>query len=1042
MAPLSFKEAFLHSTVIVLLLVTLFLTASCAEVDALLRWKASLYSQNNSTILLPSWTDKNPNNISGQRILVSPCNWYGVSCNVNGIINRLNLSSSGLSGTLDNFSFSSFPNLAYFELSFNNFSGNIPSEILYLSKLVYFDFSANRFSGIIPPRIGQLRNLVTLHLYNNQLNGSIPPSICQLRSLTALALNINHLYGSIPTCFGQLSNLSYFGLNNNNISGSIPFELGNLSNLKSLYLQNNFLIGSIPKSFVNLKKLADLILSNNRLNGSIPTELGTLVLLERLELQTNDISGQIPNSLGELRSLYILRLFQNQLSGPIPKELGNLVSLSILELSENKLNGSVPYSFSNLQNLEILNLMVNQLSGPISRQLGKLKLVRIEISQNSFTGSLPDEICNGGKLERLVVINNKLTGQIPKSLFNCTSLIRLRLDGNQLTGNVFESFGVYPHLNYISLTDNKFFGEISDNWSKCKNLTAIHMGGNQISGKIPASLGNSLQLEVLNFSSNFLVGEIPKEIGRLTRLGVLVLSNNRLSGVVPLELGSLAELSSLDLSTNVLNGSIPSSLENCFQLFSLNLSNNKFTDEIPDQIGRLYQLSILDLSLNSLTGEIPSAFSSLSRMENLNLSHNKLSGYIPKSFELVNAFWNIDLSYNQLEGPIPKSKIFSNVSIEALKGNKGLCGDVSGLKKCASGRQASNRKRKLLLMLSLPLLGALLLGGLLGFIVFYRWRSKRMLSSPQMADNKIYIEDFFLISTFDGRETYHEILKATNEFNEAYCIGKGGCGSVYKARLTSGDTVAVKRLQFHASSELINRMDFLNEIRALTRIRHRNIVKLLGYCSRGENSILVYAYLEGGSLTSILSNNNSAQNLDWRKRVNIIKGVAYALSYMHHDCSPPIVHRDISSKNILLDTDYEACVSDFGTSKILNQESSNLSHLAGTYGYIAPELAYTMKVTEKCDVYSFGVLTLEVIKGKLPGDIVTSLISPQLNEKVDLKDLIDQRLPVPLPDIRIVITSLLILAKRCVNPNPEIRPTMYDVSQTIASFLCDTTYKQ
>nr|GEW93944.1 MDIS1-interacting receptor like kinase 2-like [Tanacetum cinerariifolium] len=164
-------------------------------------------------------------------------------------------------------------------------------------------------------------------------------------------------------------------------------------------------------------------------------------------------------------------------------------------------------------------------------------------------------------------------------------------------------------------------------------------------------------------------------------------------------------------------------------------------------------------------------------------------------------------------------------------------------------------------------------------------RSKKM-SSTQPKD-----EDIFSISTFNGREIYHEILKVTEEFKEVYCIGKGGCGSVYKASLASGDTVAVKRL--HPARPL--------------------------------------------SLADILKS-ETAHYLDWNKRVNIIKGVAHALSYMHHDCSPPIVHRDISSKNILLDSDYEACVSDFGTSKILNKESSNWSNVAGTYGYLAPGL--------------------------------------------------------------------------------------------------------
>ncbi|GKF18435.1 MDIS1-interacting receptor like kinase 2-like protein [Tanacetum coccineum] len=279
-----------------------------------------------------------------------------------------------------------------------------------------------------------------------------------------------------------------------------------------------------------------------------------------------------------------------------------------------------------------------------------------------------------------------------------------------------------------------------------------------------------------------------------------------------------------------------------------------------------------------------------------------------------------------MEGPIPNNHVF-NVSIEGLQGNKDLCGNLIGLKQCASRRHKSKVDHRLALIISLPLFGALLLGGLTGMLALYSRRSKKM-SLTQPKD-----EDFFSISTFNGREIYHEILKVTEEFNEAYCIGKGGCGSVYKASLASGDIVAVKRL--HSSAEEINHDDFLNEIRALTKIRHRNIVKLHGFCSHARISFLVYEYLEGGSLADILSN-ETALYLDWKKRVNIIKGVAHALSYMHHDCSPPIVHRDISSKNILLDSEYEACVSDFGTSKILNKDSSNWSTVAGTYGYLAP----------------------------------------------------------------------------------------------------------
>ncbi|KAJ4723889.1 putative Receptor protein kinase [Melia azedarach] len=217
----------------------------------------------------------------------------------------------------------------------------------------------------------------------------------------------------------------------------------------------------------------------------------------------------------------------------------------------------------------------------------------------------------------------------------------------------------------------------------------------------------------------------------------------------------------------------------------------------------------------------------------------------------------------------------------------------------------------------------------------------------------------------------------------------------------------------------------------MTEIRHRNIVKFYGFCSHSQHSFLVYEYLERGSLATILSNDTLAGEFGWRMRMNVIKGVADALSYLHHDCFPPIVHRDISSKNVLLDLDYEARVSDFGIAKFLNPDSSNWTEFAGTYGYAAPELAYTMKVTETCDVYSFGVLALEVINGKHPGDFLSSISSSSPNMNISLDQVLDPRLPYPSFDIQSKLTSIMNIAFLCVDKNPNSRPIMYKVSQLL-----------
>ncbi|XP_059624028.1 MDIS1-interacting receptor like kinase 2-like [Cornus florida] len=312
-------------------------------------------------------------------------------------------------------------------------------------------------------------------------------------------------------------------------------------------------------------------------------------------------------------------------------------------------------------------------------------------------------------------------------------------------------------------------------------------------------------------------------------------------------------------------------------------------------------------------------------------------------------------------------------------------------------------------------------------LLYYYSRFKLKKGQPQPRVTKH--GDIFSIWNFDGRIAYEDIIEATNDFDIKYCIGTGGYGSVYRAQLPSGKVVALKKLHRLEGEVPAYDKSFRNEASILSKIRHRNIVKLYGFCLHNRCMFLVYEYMKRGSLFLVLRNEIEALELDWIKRVNVIKGIAHALSYMHHDCNPPILHRDISSNNILLNSDLDARVSDFGTARLLEPNSSNRTIMAGTYGYIAPELAFTMVVTEKCDVYSFGVVALETLMGRHPGELLQSLASAS-TQSIMLNDVLDARLQAPprgmvARDVVLVAT----LAFACLHSKPRSRPTMLRISQ-------------
>ncbi|XP_059451354.1 MDIS1-interacting receptor like kinase 2-like [Corylus avellana] len=462
-------------------------------------------------------------------------------------------------------------------------------------------------------------------------------------------------------------------------------------------------------------------------------------------------------------------------------------------------------------------------------------------------------------------------------------------------------------------------------------------------------------------------------------------------------------------------------------LFKMDLSRNQISGPIPSTIGNLTGLQALMLSANQINCSIPVEMENLKNLDFLFLDQNNLTGNLP-FFSPYSM--GLNLSYNSFNCAIPCQYYYyySHYAYDMLFGNKDSCnGSFKVFAPCPEFSPTTNKSRITKLEILVPIaifLGFIVLGGFL----HSRCKVKKTQSNSKETKNG----NLFSIWNYDGHIAYEDIIEATEDFDIKYCIGTGGYGSVYKAKLPGGKVIALKKLhQLEAENPTFD-MSFKNEVKVLTKIRHRNIIKLHGFCLHKRCMFLVYEYMERGSLFYVLSNDVEAIELDWSKRVTIIKGIAHALSYMHHECIPTIVHRDITSNNILLNSKLEAFVSDFGTAKLLDPDSSNQTLVAGTYGYIAPELAYTMKVTEKCDVYSFGVVALEILMGRHPTELLTSLASPS-SQNVMLHEILDQRLPPPNHLVAQDIFLVATIAFACLQIKPKSQPTMKCVSQEFIS---------
>ncbi|KAI3744908.1 hypothetical protein L1987_58006 [Smallanthus sonchifolius] len=903
----------------------------------------------------------------------TPCNWTGITCAHSNTVTSIHLPSASLDGPFPT-TLCRLPSLSTLSLPDNSLKSTIPATISACRNLTYLDLSANYFDGVLPPTLPDIPNLVHLDFQDNSLSGEIPATFGQFRRLETINLTNNLLNGSFPVVLTNVTTLKQLVLAYNNfIPSPIPPQLGKLTNIEHLWLSSCGFTGQIPATFSQLNKLSNLELSYNSLTGPFPNFVFQLSNLYQLELYNNSFSGELPKKgWSNLTALRLVDLSINSFTGAIPVELCKL-PLSSLGLSDNNLQGLIPESLAKSPNLYDLRLFDNSLIGPIPNGLGTVSpLVTLDLSYNKLFGEIPSGLCGKGVLVDLVLIGNNFSGQFPASLGECKSLGRIRVSKNKFSGEVPAGIWGLPSVYLIDLAENLFSG----------NLSSVNSGG--------------VNLSSIMISGNGFSGGLPDEIGSLTNLVKLLASGNKLTGGIPESLFKLNHLETLDLSENDISGQIPVEIESLKRLNELTLANNKFTGEIPNQIGNLPVLNYLDLSSNAFYGRIPSGLANL-MLNTLNLSNNRLSGEIPSVFH-------------------------KEVYRESFLGNPGLCGGFGP--HCVEINESKSNHNLWLLRFIFVFAGVVLAIGVIWFVFKYR--------SIKKTNQGVSISKWRSFHKLGFSET--EIIRLLYENN---VIGSGASGKVYKAVLSNGESVAVKKLwdrpvkNENGAKMSLQKDEFESEVETLGKIRHKNIVRLWCCFKNGNSRLLVYEYMPNGSLGDLL-HSTKGRLLEWSMRFKIVLDAAEGLSYLHHDCVPPIVHRDVKSNNILLDEDYGARIADFGVAKFIklaNMGSESMSVIAGSRGYIAPEYAYTLRVNEKSDIYSFGVVILELVSGRKPIDRafgerdLATWVQTTVNQK-GRDHVIDTELEFESKE---QIYRVLDIGLLCIAPLPMNRPSMRTV---------------
>ncbi|PKI41018.1 hypothetical protein CRG98_038546 [Punica granatum] len=839
------------------------------------------------------------------------------------------------------------------------------------------------------------------------------------------------------------SRVTGLGLSTMGIKGQLTGDIGTLTELRSLDLSfNKGLTGPISAQIGNLRKLNILILAGCGLSGIIPDELGNLTELTFLALNSNNFTGKIPPSLGKLSKLYWLDLAENQLTGPLPVSTDTSPGLD------------------QLLNAKHFHFNKNQLSGPVPEKLFNAEMVLIHIlfDGNQLTGPVPSTLGLVEHLEVLRLDRNKLSGEIPPIFSNFTRVTELNLAFNEFSGSI-PDLSAMTALNYIDLSNNSFDASEVPKWfSTLSSITTLVVEYGSLQGQLPQKLFSHPQLQQVKLRNNHLNGTLNIADDISPQLQLIDLQNNQISS---LTLGSSGYTKTLNLIGNPVCASLSNNYCQLQQIsskpYSTSLTRCGSKTCPVDQKLSPQSCECAVPYEGTLYFRAPSfrELSNATIFQGLETSFSTKLGLTPGSVSLQNLFFNPD-DYLQMQlslFPASGKEYFNHSEIQRF------------------GFQLSNQTYKppkefgpyyfiaspypfpahSKSSLSTGVIAGIAIGGsilvlvLIGlgiYAVRQKKRAERAIEShkPFASWGAGSGKDSGGAPQLKGARwfSFDELKKCTNNFSENSEIGFGGYGKVYRGILSDGQVVAIKRAQ---QGSMQGGLEFRTEIELLSRVHHKNLVGLVGFCFEQGEQMLVYEFMPNGTLREALSG-KSGIYLDWKRRLRVALGSARGLAYLHELANPPIIHRDVKSTNILLDENLTAKVADFGLSKLVSDsEKGHVStQVKGTLGYLDPEYYMTQQLTEKSDVYSFGVVMLELISARLPiekGKYIVREVRLAMNRKDDeyygLGEIMD-------PSIRkagylVGFSRFLELAMQCVEESAGDRPTMSEVVKAIETIL-------